>query len=127
MSVDLPLTEHWSARVLAFSISEIQLRRAITYLELIRIKKISPGPELGCLLGTSSGWTMDDIDAMQRRLSLAICIKNRKGYLISKEISESVSRYKEEVLSSYNENHYRRYSYENTKRHSRMAEQRSGA
>jgi hypothetical protein len=109
MSVDLPATENHSARAIAVWFSEIQLGRAITYLELVRTKAIpNPGPEIEKLLGpdTSFTWTMEEIDAVQRKLALAICIQKRRPYFLTKEIRDNVLKHRTEVLKSYNELEY---------------------
>ena len=107
MSVDLPATGNQSARQLAASqISEGQLARAIAYLELVRSKKINPGPEIEKLFGqdTLLTWNnadMAELNAVQNRLALAICIRCRLGIKITAVIRESVFRNREEVLQSY--------------------------
>jgi hypothetical protein len=105
MSVDLPTTERWPARTLAKWFGEIQLGRAIAYLELVRTGKITPGPEIEKLLGNDSclTWTFEEVDAVQRKLALAICIRNGLGYQISHSINRAVFRHRIEVLASYEE------------------------
>ena len=103
MSVDLPLTEHCTARELAGWCSDSQLARAITYLELVRIKQINPGPEIERLLGENSllTWTPEEVDAVQRRLALALCIKRELPYLLTSAIRESVFRHRIKVLGDF--------------------------
>lgn len=112
MSVDLPATGNQSARQLAASqVSENQLARAITYLELVRCKQIDPGPEIENLFGPNASWINLDIlelNAVQNKLAFAICIRNRLGTKITEVIRESVFRNREEVLRSYRE-HGRNY------------------
>jgi hypothetical protein len=105
MAIDLPTTEHNTARELAAWFSAEQLGRAIAYLELVHDKKINPGPEIERLLGENTllTWTIWEADAVQRRLALALCIKkNVKNYPITKTIQENVNRNRDEVLRSYN-------------------------
>jgi hypothetical protein len=114
MSVDLPITEHSTARELAVWCDDAQLARAITYLELVHLKQIHPGPEIERLLGedTLLTWNTWETDAVQRRLGLALCIKRnlnvepREGfqpsYPIVRVIRNSVDCYRVEVLRSYN-------------------------
>jgi hypothetical protein len=104
MSVDLPATENWPARTLARWFSETELSRAITYLELVRVNQISPGQEIEKLLGedTLLEWTMEEVEAVQRKLALALCIKHGRSFgFITKEIQESVFRNRMEVMRSY--------------------------
>jgi hypothetical protein len=109
MSIDLPLTGHSSARELAAWCSEVQLARAITYLEMVRTKHISPGQEIERLFGedeedTFLTWTPEELDAVQRRLALTLCIKRSNGavcYAISDTIRECVFRYHAEVLDDF--------------------------
>jgi hypothetical protein len=103
MSIDLPTTEHSTARELAAWCSDTQLSRAITYLEMVRIGQIDPGPEIDKLLGEDSllTWNTEEIDAVQRRLALTLCIKRSLPYLITNTIRECVFRYRMEVLRAY--------------------------
>ena len=103
MSIDLPLTGHSSARELAAWCSDVQLARAVTYLEMVLIKQITPGPEIEKLLGENSllTWTPEEVDAVQRRLALTLCIKRKLPYLITNTIRESVFRYRMEVLKDF--------------------------
>jgi len=104
MSVDLPVTEHCTARELAVWCSDSQLARAITYLELVRIKQISPGPEIENLLGEDSllTWNEWEVDAVQRRLALALCIKRELPHLLTNAIRESVFRHRMQVQVDFN-------------------------
>jgi len=104
MSVDLPTTEHSTARELAEWCSDVQLARAITYLELVRIKQINPGPEIENLLGEDSllTWTPEEVDAVQRRLALTLCIKRKLDYKITSVIRESIFRNRVEVQADFN-------------------------
>jgi len=114
MSVDLPTTEHATAQELAVWCADVQLARAITYLELIHSKQIIPGPEIEKLLGEDSllTWNTWEVDAVQRRLALALCLKRnlkvepREGfqpsYPIARIIRNCAECHRAEVLSSYN-------------------------
>lgn len=103
MSIDLPDTGHSSARELAVWCSDVQLARAVTYLEMVRIKQISPGPEIEKLFGEDSllTWDMYELDAVQRRLALTLCIKRKLPYHITDMIRECVFKYRMEVLRAY--------------------------
>ena len=113
MSIDLPTTQHCTARELAVWCCDVQLARAITYLEMVRIGQIDPGPEIDKLLGEDSllTWNTEEIDAVQRRLALTLCIKRYARsdgaikrslpYLITDTIRECVFRYRMEVLRAY--------------------------
>lgn len=100
MSIDLPTTQHCTARELAVWCCDVQLARAITYLEMVRIGQIDPGPEIDKLLGEDSSltWSVEEIDAVQRRLALTLCIKRKLPFLITNTIRECVFRYRMEVL-----------------------------
>lgn len=114
MSVDLPTTEHATARELAVWCDDAQLARAITYLDLVHTKQIHPGPEIEKLLGENTllSWTVWEVEAVQRRLALALCIKrnmkveSREGfqpsYPIFRIIRNCVECNRVEVLRSYN-------------------------
>ncbi|MCK9567452.1 hypothetical protein M0R72_00720 [Candidatus Pacearchaeota archaeon] len=111
MSVDLPTTEHATAQELAVWCSDVQLARAITYLELVHLKQIQPGPEIEKLLGEDSllTWNEWEVDAVQRRISLALYIKRtlkvdrrKASYPITRIIHNCVECHRGEVLSSYN-------------------------
>jgi hypothetical protein len=113
MSVDLPATGNQSARELVDWCSDLQLGRAIAYLELVRIGQINPGPELETVLGSDSllTWTVEEIVAVQNKLALALCLRaNPKLTLqelvkrkpISDAIHTSVFKHRMEVLNSYN-------------------------
>jgi hypothetical protein len=105
MAVDLPIVQHETARSLATWCTAEQLARAIAYLELVYNKKFHPGREIERLFGDDSllVWTMDEVDALQKRLGLALCIKRGfKDYPITRMIKESVQRNCNEVLNSYN-------------------------
>lgn len=113
MSVDLPATGNQSARELVDWCSDLQLGRAIAYLELVRIGQINPGPELETVLGSDTllTWTVEEVVAVQNRLGLAICLlANPKITLqelverkpISGAIHTSVFKHRMEVLNSYN-------------------------
>jgi hypothetical protein len=103
MSIDLPATEHSTARELAVWCSDVQLARAITYLEMVRIKQINPGPEIEKLLGEDSSltWTIEEVEAVQRRLALTLCIKQKLTYHIADMIRQCIFRYRMEVLRAY--------------------------
>lgn len=120
MSVDLPQTGDQSARELVDWCSDLQLGRAIAYLELVRIGQIIPGPELETVLGSDGflTWTAGgreaalwDVVAVQNKLGLALCLRaNSKITLqemgtrkpISVSIHTSVFKHRMEVLNSYN-------------------------
>ena len=106
MSVDLPTTENTPAKELAQYISDIQLGRAIAYLELVRVRKIMPGPEIERLLGADSllTWTIEELVAIQNRLALALCKQKSLGYAyMSRLINQNIFRYRREVFQSYTE------------------------
>jgi len=124
MAVDLPMTWNLPARELAKYIDREQLGRGIAYLELVRARKIKPGVEIENLLGVDREigtgdmkyahlgkdwtiWVENDLEAVQRKLALAICISKRVGYKISEEIRESITRHCIEVLRAYNEGGHR--------------------
>jgi len=127
MSVDLPATGNQSARELVDWCSDLQLGRAIAYLELVRIGQINPGPELETVLGSDSllTWTVEEIVAVQNKLALALCLRANPLTLqelgkrklqekalpagsftpsqpISDAIYTSVFKHRMEVLNSYN-------------------------
>lgn len=104
MSIDLPDTGHSSARELAVWCSDVQLARAVTYLEMVLIKQITPGPEIEKLLGEDSSltWTIEEVEAVQRRLALTLCIKHGlTDYQITNTIRDCVFRHRMEVMADF--------------------------
>jgi hypothetical protein len=75
--LDLPPTEHWPARILAKSFSEEDLARAIAYLELVRSGEYIPGPEMFVLGIDVLEYTTEEVEAVQRKLALAISYQRR--------------------------------------------------
>jgi hypothetical protein len=114
MSIDLPTTEHATARELAIWCSDEQLARAIAYLELVYNKTIHPGPEIERLLGENSAasWGFEEVNAVQNRLALALCLKrgikkeirigNEDSYPIFRIIRNCIDLKIQKILSSYN-------------------------
>jgi hypothetical protein len=121
MGIDLPTTENNPARKLAGLFSEEQLARAIAYLELVKIRKIYPGPEIQNLFGpgTLLSWQESgnsELEAVQNRLAFAICIQQNnmnsvdekgKPNFIRKQVNRSIFKYRAEVLDEYNNQHGR--------------------
>ena len=103
MSIDLPNTGHSTAIELAVWCSDVQLARAVTYLEMVRIKQITPGPEIEKLFGEDAllTWDIYELDAVQRRLALTLCIKRKLPYHITDMIRECVLQYRTEVLADF--------------------------
>ena len=79
MFFELPPTEHWPAKVLARTFSEVQLREGIAYLERVRTGKYTPGPEMFNLGISPLDYTSEEIEAVQNRLALAISYQRRKA------------------------------------------------
>jgi hypothetical protein len=120
--LDLPTTENLPARTIAKNFDLPQISRAISYLELVRTRRITPGQELLRLLGpdesglTLLNWEMEEIVAVQRKLALAICIKNNLTssvtlgrvveYPITTTINKAISLYNKEVIASYENNNH---------------------
>jgi hypothetical protein len=70
--IDLPLTEHWPANVLARAFTEKQLCEAIAYLEMVRTSEMIPGPEMFNLGISPLNYNTEEIVAVQRKLALAV-------------------------------------------------------
>jgi hypothetical protein len=70
--LDLPSTEHWPAHILARTFPRRELCEAIAYLELVRTGKWMPGPEIDRLGIDPLTYTNEELEAVQRRLALAI-------------------------------------------------------
>ena len=70
--IKLPCIGHWPAHVLAKSFSEEDLCRGISYLELVKREVVIPGPEMFALGISPLDWSVEEVIAVQNRLSLAI-------------------------------------------------------
>lgn len=112
MAIDLPITTSDTAADLAWKCTDVDLSRAITYLELVQEEEIQPGPEIERLLGddTLLLWNVWEVRAVQNRLALALCIRRNVSkqqtegsYPLSRIISNCVECHRESVLKSYNE------------------------
>lgn len=68
----LPPTEHWTANVLSRAFTRRELCEGIAYLELVRSGKFVPGPEIARLGIDPLTHTSEELDAVQRRLALAV-------------------------------------------------------
>ena len=74
---ELAPTEHWPAQVLAKTFSEDQLADGIAYLELVRTGELTPGPEMFRLGVSPLDYTTEELEAVQRRLALAISYQRK--------------------------------------------------
>lgn len=70
--IDLAPTENWPAHVLAKTFSEDRLYEGIAYLELVRTGEVTPGPEMFRLGVSPLDYTNEEIEAVQRKLALAV-------------------------------------------------------
>jgi len=80
MELELPPTENWPAHTLAKTFHEDDLSLSIAYLECVLLGEICPGPEMFRLGISPLNYCDEELQAVQRKLALAISYKRDQSF-----------------------------------------------